>query len=162
MIVRCSATAADPVEAGAIRPAERYGPGWLGQRPARGRMRGPPHGVARLRDSATRLGPGGRWTGHRHGITRRGDTGMRVALARRLSGIGSVELGEQPVPIPAAGQVLVRVHDAGAGPWDVAFVSGGFPGVAVPFVPGQEVAGVVEAVGDGVQVRPGDRVYASL
>jgi NADPH:quinone reductase-like Zn-dependent oxidoreductase len=87
---------------------------------------------------------------------------MRVALARRLSGIGSVELGEQPVPIPAAGQVLVRVHDAGAGPWDVAFVSGGFPGVAVPFVPGQEVAGVVEAVGDGVQVRPGDRVYASL
>jgi NADPH:quinone reductase len=32
----------------------------------------------------------------------------------------------------------------------------------VPFVPGQEVAGVVEAVGDNVQVRPRDRVYASL
>jgi NADPH2:quinone reductase len=61
-----------------------------------------------------------------------------------------------------AGEVRVRVHDAGAGPWDVGFVSGGFPGIAVPFVPGQEVAGVVEAVGDNVQVRPGDRVYASL
>jgi NADPH:quinone reductase-like Zn-dependent oxidoreductase len=87
---------------------------------------------------------------------------MRVALSQQLSGINSVELGEQPPPIPAAGQVLVRVHDAGVGPWDVGFVSGGFPGIAVPFVPGQEVAGVVEAVGDGVQVRPGDRVYASL
>jgi NADPH:quinone reductase-like Zn-dependent oxidoreductase len=87
---------------------------------------------------------------------------MRVALAEELGGIDSVKLGERPDPAPAAGQALVRVHGAGVGPWDVGFLSGGFPGLALPFVPGQEVAGVVEAVGDGTDVQPGDRVYAVL
>lgn len=87
---------------------------------------------------------------------------MRAALARQLSGIDSVELGELPDPAPAAGQALIRVHGAGVGPWDVGFLSGGFPGLAVPFVPGQEVAGVVEAVGGGAGVQPGERVYAVL
>ena len=87
---------------------------------------------------------------------------MRAALARQLSGIDSVELGELPDPAPAAGQALIRVHGAGVGPWDVGFLGGGFPGLALPFVPGQEVAGVVEAVGDGAGVQPGERVYAVL
>jgi NADPH:quinone reductase-like Zn-dependent oxidoreductase len=87
---------------------------------------------------------------------------MRVALARTLGGIDNVELGELPDPAPAAGQVLIRVHGAGVGLWDVGFLGGGFPGVALPFVPGQEVAGVVETAGDGAGVQPGERVYASL
>jgi len=87
---------------------------------------------------------------------------MRVALAEQLGGIDGVELGDRPDPVPAAGQVLVRVHGAGVGPWDVGFLSGGFPGLALPFVPGQEVAGVVEAAGDGAGVQPGERVYGSL
>jgi NADPH:quinone reductase-like Zn-dependent oxidoreductase len=58
--------------------------------------------------------------------------------------------------------VLIRVVGAGVGPWDVGFLGGGFPGIALPFVPGQEVAGVVEAVGKGAAVQPGDRVYAVL
>ena len=87
---------------------------------------------------------------------------MRAALARQLSGIDSVELGELPDPGPAAGQVLIRVHGAGVGPWDVGFLGGGFPGLALPFVPGQEVAGEVEAVGEGAGVQPGERVYAVL
>jgi NADPH2:quinone reductase len=87
---------------------------------------------------------------------------MRVALVRELGGIDQVELAELPDPAPAAGQVLVRVHGAGAGPWDVGFVSGGFPGLTLPFVPGQEIAGVVEAAGDGADLRPGERVYGVL
>jgi NADPH:quinone reductase-like Zn-dependent oxidoreductase len=87
---------------------------------------------------------------------------VRAALAQQLGGIGSVELGELPDPVPAAGQALVRVHGAGVGPWDVGFLGGGFPGIALPFVPGQEVAGVVEAAGEGAGVRPGERVYAGL
>jgi NADPH:quinone reductase-like Zn-dependent oxidoreductase len=83
-------------------------------------------------------------------------------MVRQWDGIGSVELGEQPDPAPAAGQALIRVHGVGVGPWDVGFLGGGFPGVALPFVPGQEVAGIVEAVGDGVGVQPGERVFASL
>ena len=87
---------------------------------------------------------------------------MRVALAKELGGIDRVELGELPDPAPAAGQALVRVHGAGVGPWDVGFLSGGFPGLALPFVPGQEIAGVVEAADDEAGVRPGERVYGSL
>jgi NADPH:quinone reductase-like Zn-dependent oxidoreductase len=87
---------------------------------------------------------------------------VRVALAEELGGIGSVKLGELPDPVPAAVQALVRVHGAGVGPWDVGFVGGGVPGIAVPFVPGHEVAGVVEAAGEGAGVRPGERVYAVL
>ncbi|MBV9322492.1 MAG: NADP-dependent oxidoreductase [Chloroflexi bacterium] len=87
---------------------------------------------------------------------------MRVALARQLAGIDSVELGELPDPSPAAGQVLIRVRGAGVGLWDVGFLNGGFPGIALPFVPGQEVAGVAEAAGAGARVQPGERVYATL
>jgi NADPH:quinone reductase len=87
---------------------------------------------------------------------------MRAALARQLGGIDSVELADRPDPAPAAGQALVRVHGAGAGPWDVGFLGGGFPGLGLPFVPGQEIAGVVEDVGDGADIEPGERVYGSL
>jgi NADPH2:quinone reductase len=87
---------------------------------------------------------------------------MRVALVEELGGIDSVQLGERPDPTPTAGQALVKVRGAGVGPWDVGFLGGGFPGIALPFVPGQEVAGVVEAAGDGAGVQPGERVYASL
>ena len=87
---------------------------------------------------------------------------MRVAQVQQLGGIDGVELGERPDPAPATGQALVRVHGAGVGLWDVGFLSGGFPGLALPFIPGQEIAGIVEAAGDGAGVQPGERVYASL
>ena len=87
---------------------------------------------------------------------------MRVALVRELGGIGSVELRERPDPTPAAGQAVVRVRGAGVGPWDVAMISGALGRPALPYIPGFEVAGVVEAVGDGADVQPGDRVYANL
>ncbi|HLI41461.1 MAG TPA: NADP-dependent oxidoreductase [Streptosporangiaceae bacterium] len=87
---------------------------------------------------------------------------MRAAVAEHLAGIDGLKLSELPDPAPAAGQALVRVHGAGAGPWDVGFLGGGFPGIALPFVPGQEVAGVVEAAGEGTGVQPGERVYGSL
>jgi NADPH:quinone reductase len=87
---------------------------------------------------------------------------MRVAQAAQFGGIDSLELGDRPAPAPAAGQVLIRVHGAGVGPWDVGFLSGGFPGVTLPFVPGQEIAGIVEAADDEAGVQPGERVYTSL
>jgi NADPH:quinone reductase len=87
---------------------------------------------------------------------------MRAAFARELGGIDHVELGQLPDPAAGPGQVLVRVHGAGVGPWDVGFLGGGFPGLALPFVPGQEIAGVVEAVSDGAGVQPGERVYGTV
>lgn len=87
---------------------------------------------------------------------------MRVALVKELGGINSVELSEWPDPTPAAGQAVVRVRAAGVGPWDVKLISGAFGTPPLPYIPGFEVAGVVESVGEGVDVQPGDQVYASL
>jgi len=87
---------------------------------------------------------------------------MRVAFVETFGGIDGLQTGEVPAPVPAAGQALVRVHGAGVGPWDVGMLSGGFPELPLPFVPGQEVAGIVEAVGEGVDFKPGTRVYGTL
>ena len=87
---------------------------------------------------------------------------MRAALAEELSGIDHVELSDLPEPVPGPGQVLIRVRGAGVGPWDVGFLGGGFPGLNLPFVPGQEIAGVVETAGEGADVQPGQQVWASL
>ncbi|HEY7324619.1 MAG TPA: zinc-binding dehydrogenase, partial [Streptosporangiaceae bacterium] len=87
---------------------------------------------------------------------------MRAAVVAELGGIDRVAVTEQPDPVPSAGQVLVRVHGAGVGPWDVGFVSRGFAGLALPFVPGQEIAGVVAAAGAAAGLQPGDRIYGSL
>lgn len=87
---------------------------------------------------------------------------MRAAVAQDLTGIDGLTVTEWPTPPePAAGQVLVRVHCAGVGPWDVGMLGGGFPGLAAPFVPGQELSGVVEAAEPGSDVQPGQRVYAT-
>ena len=87
---------------------------------------------------------------------------MQVALVQELGGVDRVELQERPEPTPIAGQAVVKVVAAGVGPWDVAMISGAFGQPALPYIPGFEVAGVVEAVGDGGDVRPGERVWASL
>jgi len=59
---------------------------------------------------------------------------VRAALAEELGGIERVGLRDLPDPTPAAGQVLVGVHAAGVGLWDVGFLAGGFPGLTLPFV----------------------------
>jgi NADPH2:quinone reductase len=65
---------------------------------------------------------------------------------------------EVPTPAPAAGQALVRVEAAGVNFIDIYQRSGTYK-LPLPFIPGQEGAGVVEALGPGVsEVKPGDRV----
>jgi NADPH2:quinone reductase len=59
---------------------------------------------------------------------------------------------------PSPGQALIRIVMAGVNFMDVGQRRGTYPR-EVPFTPGLEAAGVVEAVGDGVEdVKPGDRV----
>ncbi|RSO33313.1 hypothetical protein DMH15_21960 [Streptomyces sp. WAC 06725] len=87
---------------------------------------------------------------------------MRVAFVEEFGGVDSILMGELPAPVPAAGQAVVSVYGAGVGPWDVGMLGGGFPGTSLPYVPGQEVAGIVEAVGEGIDLAPGARVYGTL
>jgi D-arabinose 1-dehydrogenase-like Zn-dependent alcohol dehydrogenase len=61
------------------------------------------------------------------------------------------ELVEREVPVPGRGEALVRVHACGICHSDSFAKEGGFPGVSHPLVPGHEIAGAIEALGEGVQ-----------
>ncbi len=66
---------------------------------------------------------------------------------------------EVPLPSPKAGEVLVRQKAVGLNFIDVYFRTGLYKAPTMPFTVGMEGAGVVEAVGDGVNgFAPGDRV----
>lgn len=66
-------------------------------------------------------------------------------------------------PTPGIGEVRVRVAAAGVNPVDVGVRRGSPLGRPVPFVPGWDVSGVVDAVGPGVTIhRPGDPVFGML
>lgn len=88
---------------------------------------------------------------------------MKAIRVEKHGGPEVLELKEVPDPAPAAGQVLLRVHAAGVNPVDT-YIRAGQQGYAgpVPYTPGLDAAGVIEAVGEGVQsVRVGDRVFTS-
>ena len=68
------------------------------------------------------------------------------------------EVKELHTPVPAAGEVLVRVEKALICTWEQRIFSGG--DVALPFVPGHEISGTVAAIGEGTfaNVKVGDKV----
>ncbi|MEV6421384.1 alcohol dehydrogenase [Streptomyces sp. NPDC051662] len=62
---------------------------------------------------------------------------------------GPFEIVEREVPRPGAGQVRVSVDACGICHSDSAFVNAMLPGVRFPVVPGHEIAGRIEELGDG-------------
>lgn len=88
---------------------------------------------------------------------------MKAIRVQEFGGPEQLRLEEVPDPQPVAGQVLVRVHAAGVNPVD-AYIRSGAHTVKprLPYTPGMDAAGVVEAVGEGVTLaRVGDRVYVA-
>lgn len=72
---------------------------------------------------------------------------------------GPLDVREVPDPVPAPGGAVIRVEATGLCRSDWHGWMGHDPGITLPHVPGHELAGVVESVGDGVvEWRPGDRV----
>jgi NADPH2:quinone reductase len=87
---------------------------------------------------------------------------MRAAWYERTGGADVLVVGELPDPVPDAGEVRVRVAVAGINPRDVKRRSGsGGRVMEYPLVvPGDDGAGVVDAVGPGVSAdRMGERVW---
>ena len=88
---------------------------------------------------------------------------MKAILVREFGGPEVLKLEEVPTPKPGTGQVLVRLHAAGVNPYDTYMRAGTYAvKPPLPYTPGSDGAGVVEAVGEGVKkVKPGDRVYTA-
>jgi NADPH:quinone reductase len=86
---------------------------------------------------------------------------MKAIRVHEFGGPEVLKLEEVPTPKPSAGQVLVRIHAAGVNPYETYMRAGTYPlKPPLPYTPGSDGAGVVEAVGEGVKkVRAHDRVY---
>ena len=99
---------------------------------------------------------------------------MKAYVQRKFGGPDCLELTDVPVPVPAAGEVLVRVRATSVNPYDWHLIRGeprvarlmpGLVGLRGPKfeIPGCDLAGQVEAAGPGVtQFCPGDDVLAQV
>jgi NADPH:quinone reductase-like Zn-dependent oxidoreductase len=95
---------------------------------------------------------------------------MKAVIQKRYGGTETLELREVPVPVPRKGEVLVRVRAAGIDRGTVHLMTGlplvmrlvvGLRGPRQP-IPGRDLAGTVEAVGEGVtRFAVGDAVYGT-
>jgi NADPH2:quinone reductase len=88
---------------------------------------------------------------------------MKAIVVHEFGGPEVLRLEEVPTPSPAAGQVLVRIRAAGVNPYDTYMRNGVYAiKPPLPYTPGSDGAGDIEAVGEGVhKVKPGDRVYVA-
>jgi len=84
---------------------------------------------------------------------------MRQAV---MTAPGEIEFREADVPVPGKGQVRIRIERIGVCGSDIHVFHGKHPFVTYPLVQGHEYAGVIEAVGDGVEdLAVGDKVTAT-
>ena len=70
--------------------------------------------------------------------------------AVEVSAPGVLQVVERPVTEPGAGQVRIRVEACGVCHSDSVTITGVYPGLTLPRVPGHEVVGRIEALGSGV------------
>lgn len=85
---------------------------------------------------------------------------MKALVCEKYGPPESLVIRDLPDPVPGAGEVLVDIKAAGINFPDVLLIAGTYQvKVPPPFVPGNEAAGIVESVGEGVtRVKPGDKV----
>ena len=86
----------------------------------------------------------------------------RAVMLTKVGGPEVLQVVELPVAAPGPGELRVRVRAAGVGSTDLLMLAGDYPyAPKMPFVPGYEIAGVVDAVGAGVtNFSVGQRVAA--
>src|ERR1044071_5343098 len=91
----------------------------------------------------------------------KGDHPMKAIRVSEYGGPSVLKIEDVPIPAVGPNQVLVRNHAVGVNPVDTYLRSNtDNRGPKLPYTPGSDAAGVVEAVGPGVTaVKTGDRVY---
>ncbi|MFC7474373.1 NADPH:quinone oxidoreductase family protein [Dankookia sp. GCM10030260] len=87
---------------------------------------------------------------------------MKAVLCREFGPPSILALSEAPAPLPGRGEVLIRVAAAAVNFPDTLIIQGRYQArPPFPFAPGGEVAGTIEALGEGVTgPDPGTRVLA--
>ncbi|XP_059545151.1 quinone oxidoreductase isoform X2 [Myotis daubentonii] len=94
-------------------------------------------------------------------------TGQKLMRAIRVFEFGGPDVlkfqSDVAVPIPKDHQVLIKVHACGVNPVDTYIRSGTYSRKPpLPYTPGSDVAGVIEAVGENVSAfKKGDRVFTA-
>lgn len=87
---------------------------------------------------------------------------MKAIRVSTHGGPEVLKLEEVPKPVPAGDQVLIQVRAIGVNPVDTYIRSGAYTSKNLPYTPGFDAAGIVEAVGPEVRAfKAGDRVYTS-
>ena len=88
---------------------------------------------------------------------------MKAIRVHKFGGPEVLQLDDVPDPKPGPGQVVVRIRAAGVNPVDTYIRSGNYAILpTLPYVPGNDCAGVIETVGQGVtRFKRGDRVYVA-
>ena len=89
---------------------------------------------------------------------------MKALVVREFGGPDVMKIEDVPAPSAGPGQILIRVRAVGVNPVDTYIRSGMYARKPnLPYTPHADIAGTVEAVGDGVTiVKAGDRVYAYM
>ena len=76
---------------------------------------------------------------------------MKAIVVHQFGGPEVLKLEEFPTPKAGPGQAVVRIHAAGVNPFDTYMRAGTYAvKPTLPYTPGSDGAGVVEAVGEGV------------
>lgn len=86
---------------------------------------------------------------------------MKAIIVRAFGGPEVLQVENVPDPTPGPGQIRVRVDAIGVNPYDTYMRSGAYAmKPALPYTPGADAAGTIDALGDGVTGRHvGERVY---
>src|SRR5215813_7201630 len=83
---------------------------------------------------------------------------MKAIRIEEYGGPETLRLGTLELPNPGPGEVRIKLHAAGLNFADV-YPSRGEDPSSIPFTPGFDGAGIIDAVGEGVkEFKPGDRV----
>lgn len=88
---------------------------------------------------------------------------MKAIQVHKFGGPEVLEVHDIPTPKPGPGQILVRVRAAGVNPYDTYMRNGTYAiKPPLPYTPGSDAAGTVEAVGEAVKkFKGGERVYTA-
>jgi NADPH:quinone reductase-like Zn-dependent oxidoreductase len=92
-----------------------------------------------------------------------GGATMKAIVVHQFGGPEVLKYEDTPRPEPKEDEILIRTMAAGVNPVDAFIRAGRYGNGNLPYIPGMEVAGVVEKTGAKItKFKPGDQVYAHL